>query len=276
LTSDGTNLLNNGRANGFTPDVVNIMSMDYGTSGTEMGNASNSALDGAANQVASAYGISLSAAYAKMGNTPMIGQNDSAGEVFTLADASSVESYAASRGIAMVAFWSVGRDDGGCPGQPSASSTCSGISQNADDFTNAFEKFTSGSTGGGTATELVSAASGRCLDDPASNTTPGELQEIWDCNHGGNQEWTYTSGKQLQVLGMCLDAYGQGTTAGTKVDLFTCNGQSNQQWNVNSNGTVTGVQSGLCLDVYGNLTANGTAVELWTCNGQNNQKWTKA
>ena len=46
----------------------------------------------------------------------------------------------------------------------------------------------------------------------------------------------------------CLDANGKGTTNGTAVIIWDCNGQANQQWNVNSNGTITGVQSGLCLD----------------------------
>ncbi|MGH1554887.1 hypothetical protein ACRAWF_32040 [Streptomyces sp. L7] len=95
------NVLNNARSNGFTPDVVNLMTMDYGSSGTDMGNAANTAVDAAAGQVASAFGISTSAAYAKLGNTPMIGQNDSAGEVFTLDNARSVEAFDASRGIAL-------------------------------------------------------------------------------------------------------------------------------------------------------------------------------
>ena len=135
---------------------------------------------------------------------------------------------------------------------------------------------TSSGTGTSSATEFVSAASGRCLDDPNSATTPGTLQEIFDCHHGVNQEWTY-SGGTIQELGLCLDAFNNGTTSGTNVDLYTCNGQTNQQWNVNSNGTITGVQSGLCLDVKGGgASPNGTGVEIWTCNGGTNQKWTKA
>jgi len=130
--------------------------------------------------------------------------------------------------------------------------------------------------GTSSATELVSTASGRCLDDPNSNATPGTLEEIWDCHHGANQEWT-SSGGTLQELGLCLDAFNNGTTAGTSVDLYTCNGQTNQQWTLNSNGTITGVQSGLCLDVKGGGdSADGTAVELWPCNGGSNQQWTKA
>jgi hypothetical protein len=72
----------------------------------------------------------------------------------------------------------------------------------------------------------------------------------------------------------CLDALGQGTGNGTQVGIWDCNGQANQQWNVNSNGTITGAQSGLCLDVSGAGTANGTKVQLWACNGQSNQQWT--
>ena len=41
------------------------------------------------------------------------------------------------------------------------------------------------------------------------------------------------------------------------MEIWSCNGQTNQQWNLNSNGTITGVQSGLCLDVTGAATANG-------------------
>jgi hypothetical protein len=142
LTSPGLAVLTNGKSHGFTPNVVNIMTMDYGTSGTEMGTASNQALDAVAGQVAGIYGKSTTQAFAMLGNTPMIGQNDSAGEITTLADASSVESHAASKGIAMVSFWSEGRDNGGCVGLKTASSTCSGISQSTGAFTKAFQKFT--------------------------------------------------------------------------------------------------------------------------------------
>ena len=148
LTSTGTSVLQTSLANGFTPDVVNIMTMDYGTSGTEMGTAADQALDATAGQLESIYGISSAAAYARLGNTPMIGQNDSSGEIFTLADAATVESYAASRGIALLSFWAEGRDNDGCPNAGYASSTCSGISQANGAFTQAFQPFTTGGSGG--------------------------------------------------------------------------------------------------------------------------------
>ena len=173
LTSTGESILTTALANGFTPNIVNIMTMDFGTSGTEMGAAANQALDAVASQLESIYGISSSAANAMLGNTPMIGQNDTSGEIFTLADATTVESYAAQQGIAWLSFWAEGRDNDGCPGSTTASSTCSGISQSDGAFTAAFQSFTGGSGGGGgspTPTPTPTPTSGSCAPAWVNNT----------------------------------------------------------------------------------------------------------
>ena len=57
------------------------------------------------------------------------------------------------------------------------------------------------------------------------------------------------------------------------METWSCNGGANQQWNLNSNGSVTGVQSGLCLEVVGGSTADSAPVDLGSCNGQSNQHW---
>jgi non-reducing end alpha-L-arabinofuranosidase len=125
-----------------------------------------------------------------------------------------------------------------------------------------------------TGSPIVGGQSGRCLDVPNATTTNGAQVQLWDCNGASNQSWTYTASKQLTVYGnKCLDANGQGTSNGTAVIIWDCNGQTNQQWNVNSNGTITGVQSGLCLDANAQGTANGTKIIIWSCNGQSNQRW---
>ena len=130
------------------------------------------------------------------------------------------------------------------------------------------------SSGSGQQGAIVGGQSGRCVDVPGASTTSGTQVELWDCNGGSNQHWTYTSGKELRVYGnKCLDASGGGTSDGTQTIIWDCSGSANQQWNVNSNGTITGVQSGLCLDAYGAGTANGTMINLWTCNGGTNQQW---
>ena len=181
LTQDGLNVLDAAVANGFTPNVVNIMTMDYGSSGTEMGSAANQALDATASQLESVFSISSSQAYGMLGNTPMIGQNDTSGEIFTLADATTVESYAAQQGIAMLSFWSEGRDNGGCPGTTTAESTCSGISQSNGAFTTAFQAFTTGGGGGGS--------------PPPPPPPPPGCQTAW------SSSGTYTSGDEVSYNG---------------------------------------------------------------------------
>jgi hypothetical protein len=193
FTSDGLNVLDAAESAGFKPDVVNIMTMDYGTSGTEMGTAADQALDAAAGQVASVFGESTAAAYAMLGNTPMIGQNDSPGEIFTLADASTVESYAAQQGIAMLSFWSEGRDNGGCPGQTSASSTCSGLSQDSGAFTQAFQAFTGGSSGGGGGTSPTPPPTTPPPTSPPP--TSGSCDPAW------SNSTAYTSGNEVSDNG---------------------------------------------------------------------------
>ncbi|WP_189706599.1 ricin-type beta-trefoil lectin domain protein [Streptomyces phaeofaciens] len=124
-------------------------------------------------------------------------------------------------------------------------------------------------------TLVVGKQSGRCLDLYNNTITNGTQAEIWDCNGGSNQAWTYTSRKELVVYGnKCLDAYNLGTTNGTKVVIWDCNGQNNQKWNVNADGTLTNVNAGLCLDASGAGTANRTPMVLWSCGTGDNQKWT--
>jgi hypothetical protein len=121
---------------------------------------------------------------------------------------------------------------------------------------------------------LVGAQSGRCIDVPNAATTNGTQVQLWDCAGSTQQRWTYTASRELRVYGnKCLDAYGRGTTNGTQAIIWDCHGGTNQQWNLNTNGTITGVQSGLCLDADGAATTNGTKLILWSCNGQQNQRW---
>ncbi|MGW5558141.1 extracellular catalytic domain type 1 short-chain-length polyhydroxyalkanoate depolymerase [Micromonospora sp. NPDC003944] len=130
---------------------------------------------------------------------------------------------------------------------------------------------------GSAAGPLRNTAANRCLDVPSRSQTNGTQLTLWDCNGGTNQQWTATTAKQLQVYGTkCLDAEGAGTSPGTRVIIWDCNGGTNQQWNVNTDGTVTGVQSGLCLTPNAAGTANGTPAVLSSCTGTNSQRWTRS
>ena len=117
--------------------VVNLMAMDYGSpvpTGAMGPNAVAAAA--AARCQLKSFGLKV-----QVGITPMIGINDSVGEVFTLDDAQVVLNYAQanSNAIVLLSFWSVGRDNGGCSG--TVMHNCSGITQKDWDFTRIFQKF---------------------------------------------------------------------------------------------------------------------------------------
>lgn len=136
-----------------------------------------------------------------------------------------------------------------------------------------FTQFGSDSPPSGGNQEIVGQQSGRCLDINNSTTANGTQTQLWDCNGGSNQRWTYTAGKQLVVYGNKCLGVGQAAGNGTPAAIWDCSGQADQQWNINPDGTITAVQSGLCLDASGQGTTNGTKVQLWSCAAGANQLW---
>jgi len=130
LTDGDVKLLQNAADNKVKVSTVNIMTMDYGQPNSHMGQDAISAAQATQKQVAST-GLS-----AKVGVTPMIGQNDSQGEIFSINDAHSLAAFAKQNSyIGMLSMWSLGRDkpcDTGAGG--AASATCSSISQQQYDF----------------------------------------------------------------------------------------------------------------------------------------------
>jgi chitinase len=114
--------------------------MDFGSS-REWGDAVIAAANATLSQMATIWPNLTSAALHRMlGVTPMIGRNDT-GPIFSIADGQKLVSWANSNHIGLLAFWSVGRDNGGCPGG-GVSPTCSSISQSQYQFTSMFGGFT--------------------------------------------------------------------------------------------------------------------------------------
>jgi chitodextrinase len=136
LLQTALDLLSNAKANGVRIDYVNVMAMNYGPAGVDMGQAAINAATNTHNQL---VGLGIPA---KLGVTPMIGQNNTAGEIFDLADADQLIAFAkANSYIGWLSFWSLGRDNGGCAGSTTASASCSGIAQNNYAFTIKFKAF---------------------------------------------------------------------------------------------------------------------------------------
>lgn len=139
LTADGLNILASAKHDGVRIDVVNIMAMDYGPS---VDNGGQMGLDAIQAAIATEAQISSLGLSSKIGITPMIGVNDVASEVFTLADARALVDYAQSDpNVVRLSMWSVARDNGNTAGAHYASPDSSGIAQHPYDFSAVFHHF---------------------------------------------------------------------------------------------------------------------------------------
>jgi chitinase len=253
-------LLQDAKSKGVKVSMVNIMTMDFGD-GENALNDAETASTATASQLASLYGISTSAAYNLEGLTPIAGQNDD-NENFTIANASTLESFAASKGVGELSFWEVDGYDKGTGYQ----------------YSSIFNKITgsSGSTGGGggSGATIVGANSGLCLSDTGGSTTLKTTADIASCNGSVAQNWTASNGTLVDGNGLCLSVTGSSTTAKATADIYTCNGSAPENWTVESNGTIVNSNSGLCLSVSGGATASGSTADIYTCNGSASENWT--
>jgi Concanavalin A-like lectin/glucanases superfamily/Ricin-type beta-trefoil lectin domain len=134
---------------------------------------------------------------------------------------------------------------------------------------------TGGVTGSG---PVLSAISGKCLDDYQNKNTNGNKIDIWSCNSSHAQNWATSpstaAGDTIQINGKCLDDTSSGTTNGTLVQLYTCNNTAAQRWAPGPNGSLINAASGKCLDDPGSSTTDGTQLQIYTCNATNAQNWT--
>ena len=188
LTAEGLAVVRTALAAGVKLDGVNVMAMDYGeavapTSGPnarsmgayaiQAAEATKGQLDGLFAQFGAGFGWNM------LGVTPMIGVNDITTEVFTTVDAQLLEDFARSRGLGMLAMWSIARDTPGSLGQ--ASPTASGVSAAAGSFSAIFHDYGtqntlaltgSGGTGGSTGTAPGSTTGGVTgTTDPTGGAT---------------------------------------------------------------------------------------------------------
>jgi chitinase len=167
---------------GVTLRGVNIMTMDYGTFAEppDMLGASTQALEATAGQLAGLYaqvGIDLdeSQRWARLGATPMIGQNDVDNEVFTLDDARGLAEFAQDHGLGRMSLWSINRD-APCEATFSEvvvhSNTCSGAEQKPLDYTAIYAQLPGRAPDAPTSDAIVMPTQFADADDPSTSPYP--------------------------------------------------------------------------------------------------------
>ena len=173
LSQAGTDAVAQMLKSGVDLAGVNVMTMDYGASrdsGDSMATASEKALTQTHSQLGILYqqaGINLNSdsLWTKIGATPMLGQNDEAGEVFTLDDAEALNRFARGSGVGRMSMWSANRDipcGANYVDVKVVSNLCSGVSSPQYAFARALAKGFGGS--------LVQNAQMITVADPTSTT----------------------------------------------------------------------------------------------------------
>ena len=144
LDKDGLPIVQNAVANHARIDVINLMTFDYyDGSQHEMANDTEQAAAALVGQLAPLYpGKSTRQLYAMVGITDMVGIDDyGPAETFTTADAVTVENWAQTKGIAVLSFWAIERDNGNCAVGTVGADNCSGVAQPDWYFSHEFEQY---------------------------------------------------------------------------------------------------------------------------------------
>lgn len=217
LTADGRAVVGALLDAGVELAGVNAMTMNFGSADAptaDMLAATQAALEATMDQVTEIFGnhgIALSGAdrWARIGATPMIGQNDVVGEVFTLDDAQGLADFALRTGLGRVSFWSLNRDascDESFADVMVLSATCSSVAQTALDFAEVFTELPGRSAALPQVDTVTEPNPGAVVDDPTTSPYP-----IW------RPEAHYPGGYKVVRSGKVYEAkwYNQGDDPAT-------------------------------------------------------------
>jgi chitinase len=156
---------------------VNVMSMDFGSSEPDMLSSVESSITTSHAQLAkifSSYGVTMSSTqvWNHLGTTVEIGQNDTAGEQFTVDDARALTTFAEANHLGRVSMWSINRDAqcGSAFAEVGVeSNTCSGVKQTSQEFSKIFAKLNGTPTKASSTSEITTPT---VVTNPASNPYP--------------------------------------------------------------------------------------------------------
>lgn len=210
LTQDGTDTVARFLTAGVDLAGVNAMTMDFGGSlatGQSMADGSIAALTSTHRQLGILYEqagtkLGTKSLWRKLGATPMLGQNDVRGEVFTLADARAVNSFALRNELGRVSVWSLNRDQTcgvNYPDPARVSDSCSGIDQGIERFAailaSGFTASPDQAASAVTTPEPTTSASDNPLTSPypiwlEKSSYPAGTKVVWGGNVYQSKWWT--------------------------------------------------------------------------------------
>lgn len=245
LPSDAMTLLKSAKAAGVNINIVNIMTMDYGTDGTQgraEGTVAIASANGTFSQLKSLYpNLGSAQIWGMIGITPMIGYNDDSAEIFRASDATAVTNFAMQNGVGLLSYWALQRDEVGT--------------------TNDLDRFSRVNTSNYQFYNIMAAA--KTATQPVNGSFPAG---------------TYTM--KVVFSGKCVDINAAATAAGANVQQYICNGTGAQSFQVIDAGSgwykILNTNSGKAIDVTSASTANGANVQQYTDNGTEAQRFTIA
>jgi hypothetical protein len=139
ISRESKAVLADAKAKGVKVYSANVMTMDFGQHFSQDKKMSDVSIASALKAHEQCQAIDPAI---RIGLTPMIGQNDEHGEIFTLDDARALKQWADSQPwVCSLSFWASNRDAGKDEKQKNGNTT-SGIEQQPWDFTRIFEPFT--------------------------------------------------------------------------------------------------------------------------------------
>jgi chitinase len=182
LTEAGVREVDAMLAAGVDLTGVNLMTMNYGSgraATTTMVDATGLAVTMTHGQLEGAYrhaGVPLSSthSWAKIGITPMIGQNDEKSDRLALGDTEQLLKLVTDRGLGRLSMWSLNRDQPCDPKTTVASranNSCSGIEQAPLAFLTAFRSL-EGRSSNGAQQRTVTVSLAVPVDDPTTAPYP--------------------------------------------------------------------------------------------------------
>lgn len=200
---------------------TNLMTMNFGatrSAGQSMAGAAEQAARSAHQQLKTLYkdmdrDIGDQTMWSRIGLTPMIGQNDLLGEVFTLQDAEELRVFASAQGVGRISMWSANRDMDCGPNFPDAqrvSNNCSGTAQDSGAFARALSSgMADAPVAEGSSPAVVEApVETAIVDDPdkspypvwnAEAAYPKAERVVWRGNVYEAKWWTQADAPDLPV-----------------------------------------------------------------------------